>query len=139
MTQIKIKLGGNSLAKWDFTNPVIAPENVVLAFNSDLYKMDNLTLMVTIRNKYLDVIKQYKADASSNHTIDITDMVNEGELEVEISSYVKENGIATKTWRIPNIVCKKVGYEFEVIPELHELRRAIKELKTILEKNNLII
>jgi hypothetical protein len=138
MTQINIKLGGNSLAKWDFENPLIVPEELVLAFDTDIYKMENIMLMVTIRNKTTGRVEQFKADSTNNHTIDVTTMVEMGELEVEISSYVSECGEKTKTWRTPNIVCHQIDYEFKVIPELHEIRGAITEVKGILELNNLI-
>ena len=138
MKTINIKLGGNSLAKWDFENPIIVPENLFLAFTTKVYKIENLHLMVTVKNKTTGRVEQFKADSSNNHTVDITTMVEMGELEVEISSYVTMCGERTKTWRIPNIVCKQIDADFEVIPELHEIRGAITEVKGILELNNLI-
>jgi hypothetical protein len=144
MTTIKIKLGGNSLAKWDFTNPIIVPEQVSLKFKSSIYNLENVSLMVTIRNRMQDKVKQFKVN--EDLTVDITDMVEVGELEIEIASYVTGSAEATKIWRVPNITCKQVGYEFEIIPELQYMReeindinKAIQELTKQLKENNALL
>lgn len=135
--RINIELEGNSLARWDFTNPIIIPETLELAFTSLAYKLENVMLMVSIYNRTQDKFFQFKSSTENNHIVDVSEAVGCGELEVEVSSFVSD-GIPTKTWRTPKIVVREIEAKFEAIPELTELRRAIGEIKGILEKNNLI-
>ena len=146
MTQINITLGGNSLAKWDFGGSIILPDELALKFKSYVYKLENMHLMVTIRNRYIDKVEQFKANKDNDYTVDISSMIDEGELEIEISSYVQDGGARTKTWRVPNIICRKVKYEFEIIPELDfirqeilETKKAINELVEQLKTNNILL
>jgi hypothetical protein len=146
MTKISIELGGNRLGKWDFKNPIVAPEQVVMAFTSNIYKMENLTLMVTMKNKTLDKIYQFKAIPENNHTVDVSEAIEMGEIQVEISSYVEKNGERTKTWRVPSIICREVESDFDIIPELEfiredirDLNKSISELITQLKENNVLL
>lgn len=146
MTQINITLGGNSLAKWDFGGSIILPDELALKFNSNVYKLENMHLMVTIRNRYIDKVEQFKANKDNDYTVDISSMIDDGELEIEISSYVQDGGARTKTWRTPNIACHKVEYDFEIIPELDFIRqevldtkKAIQELVEQLKTNNILL
>lgn len=136
--KVNVQLGSNSLAKSSLDEPIILPEKELeLCFESDIYQLENIKLMVTIRNRMTGDQNQFKTDVEQGHIVDISEALECGELEVEISSYIID-GSTTKTWRIPNIVLRQVDAQFEIIPELEELRRAFGEIKTILEKNNLL-
>ncbi len=144
MKQIKIKLGANSLAKSDLRKPIVVPNKVKLAIESEIYNLDSVELMVTIRNKMQNEVLQFKANAENGHVADISEAIKVGELEGEISSYA--NCKVTKTWRIPNIIVKQIEYEFALIPETSELKKeigetkkAIVELVEQLKTNNILL
>lgn len=136
--RIDIQLGSNNLAKSSLEESIMLPEKEMeLAFHSDIYQLENIKLMVTIRNRMTGKEYQFKTDAEDKHIANVSEALECGELELEVSSYIID-GSTTKTWRVPNIVLRQVEAQFEVIPELEELRRAFGEIKLILEKNNLL-
>ena len=142
MKHIKIKLNANNLAQCSLKKAIVIPCGVELVFDSIMYNLDCMELVVTIRNAMQNEIKQYSVK-NDEHKVDISDSIKEGELEVEISAHV--NGEVTKTWRIPNIIVKQIKCKFELIPELESIKselrdtkKAIRELVDQLKTNNIL-
>lgn len=134
--KITITLNGSGCALCDINEPILLPENVELNFNSNVYKLSNLVLLITAKNG--DVKKQYKASDKNNYTIDITELAFVGAIDIEISACVK--GQAVKNWRVPSLFIKEIDHKFELIPEIEELKKAlnlqanaIKEIMNIIE------
>lgn len=131
-----ITLNGSSCALCDLTEPILLPDTLEVAFKSQVYKLSNLVLLITVRNG--DIKKQYKAMDKNNYTIDLTELLTIGTIDLEISACVK--GQAVKNWRVPSIFVKEIDHKFELIPEIEELKaqlklqaNAITELKNIIE------
>ena len=136
--EIKVYLRGNTQAQADISEPVILPENeLVLAFESDVYKLT--TLLLSVRNDTEG--KQYKI--KSPFKADIAEFLTPSVIDAEVSLISK--GEVVKTWREPSITIKEVKATYELTPEIAELRiadakqqEAIKELYGLLKNQNLI-
>lgn len=136
--EIKVYLRGNTQAQADISEPVILPENeLVLAFESDVYKLT--TLLLSVRNDTEE--KQYKI--KSPFKANIAEFLTPSVIDAEVSLISK--GEVVKTWRCPRIIIKEHQATFELTPEIAELRQgiedtktAIKELFTLLKNQNLI-
>ena len=131
-----ITLNGSSCALCDLTEPILLPETLEVTFASNVYKMANLVLIVTVKNG--DVKKQYKASSSNEYTIDVSELLFLGALDIEISACTKSEPV--KTWRVPSLFVKEIKHEMALIPEIEEMRAqlklqatAIKELKNFIE------
>ncbi len=131
-----VTLNGSSCALCDLKEPILLPDTLEVIFASDVYKLSNLVLLITAKNG--DMKKQYKASEKNNFTIDLTDLLHIGAIDLEISACVKAE--AVKSWRVPSIYIKEINHQFALIPEIEELKaqltlhaKAIKELKEIIE------
>ena len=131
-----ITLNGSSCALCDLKEPILLPETLELKFNSNVYKLANLVLIVTVKNG--DVQKQFKASEKNNFTIDVSEILFLGSLDIEISACTKSEPV--KTWRVPSLFVKEIKHEMALIPEIEEMRAqlklqatAIKELKNFIE------
>lgn len=131
-----VTLNGSTCALCDLKEPILLPDTLEVIFASDVYKLSNLVLLITAKNG--DMKKQYKASEKNNFTIDLTDLLHIGAIDLEISACVKAE--AVKSWRAPSIYIKEINHQFALIPEIEELKaqltlhaKAIKELKEIIE------
>ena len=131
-----ITLNGSACALCDLQEPILLPETIEVTFASDVYKLSNLVLLVTAKNGNLK--KQYKASDKNNYTIDLTELLHIGAIDLEISACVKSEPV--KTWRVPSIFVKEINHQFALIPEIEELKaqlklqaKAINELKLIID------
>ena len=129
--KINISLNGNTQALIDFNEPVVLPESELkLNFNSSIYNLS--TLHISARNG--EQGKNVKINPGTE--CDISDLLFPGVIEIEISMLRK--GEAVKTWRVQDIHVKEIEHRFEIIPEIAEIREALKEIKEILVKNNML-
>lgn len=120
--QTTITLNSSKCALCDITEPVILPESLTLQFVSNVYKLSNLTLIVTVKNG--DLKKQYKAYSGNSFTVDVSEMLSMGAIDVEISAVIR--GDIVKGWRVPSIIIKEIEHQFEAIPEIVILEEKIK-------------
>lgn len=128
--KITITLNGSSCALSNLQEPILLPETLEVEFISQVYKMANLVLLITAKNG--DMKKQYKASDKNNYTIDLTELLTIGAIELEISACVK--GQAVKNWRVPSFFVKEIEHKFELIPEIEELKKALNlQAKSIQE------
>lgn len=137
-----VTLNSSKCALCDLAEPILLPETLEVSFISDVYKLSNLMLLVTVKNG--DVKKQYKAHYKNNFIIDITELLKLGAVDIEISACVRGNEV--KEWRVPSIFVKEIEHKFELIPEIEELKaelklqaKAINDLKNIIEKQGVIL
>ena len=133
---IDIELNKVSVAASNIAAPIILPEDtLIINFKSDIYNIK--TLLVTI--KFNGKTKEYKLE--NNYSIDISDIVKGGVLEIEASAILK--GIAIKRWRVPDIIFKESDHNLEAIPELVKLKEdftaEIKKIHSALAEINKII
>lgn len=119
--KITITLNGSSCALSNLQEPILLPETLEVTFISQVYKMANLVLLITAKNG--DIKKQYKASDKNNYTIDLTELLTIGAIDLEISACVK--GQAVKNWRVPSFFVKEIEHKFELIPEIEELKKAL--------------
>ena len=136
-----VTLNSSSCALCDLKEPILLPEKLEVVFGSTVYMMSNLSLVITVKNG--DKQKQFKAHKGNDFTIDITEMLTMGEIDMEISACVR--GESVKNWRVPNIIIREIEHKFALIPEIEELKatinlqaNAIKELKNIIEDKGVI-
>lgn len=124
-----ITLNGSACALCDLQEPILLPETLELSFISSVYKMSNLVLLVTVKNG--DVQKQYKASAKNDYTIDVSELLFLGSLDIEISACTKSEPV--KTWRVPSLFVKEIKHEMALIPEIEELKAQIKLMATAIK------
>ncbi len=136
-----ITLNSSKCALCDLTEPVVLPESLEITFVSNVYKLSNLALVVTVKNGKEK--KQYKAHFENDYTIDISEMLKMGVIDIEISACIRGNSV--KEWRVPSIFIKEIEHNFELIPEIEELKsklnlqaNAISELKKLIENQGVI-
>lgn len=129
--KIQLTLNGNTQALVDLQEPLILPEKeLVLSFDSDIYNLT--TLHVGAKNGEQGMFAKLNPDAE----FDITPLLIPGVLEIDISMLKK--GEVVKTWRVPDIFVKDINHSFEITPEIAEIMGALKEIKEILKKNNML-
>lgn len=124
-----VTLNGSTCALCDLKEPILLPDTLEVIFASDVYKLSNLVLLITAKNG--DMKKQYKASEKNNFTIDLTDLLHIGAIDLEISACVKAE--AVKSWRVPSIYIKEINHQFALIPEIEELKAKIKLMSTALK------
>lgn len=130
-----VTLNGSTCALCDLKEPILMPDTLEVTFTSNVYKMANLVLIVTAKNG--DAKRQYKASAKNDYTIDLTELLTLGAIDIEVSACIK--GEAVKNWRVPSIFVKEIEHKFELIPEVEELRNALKlQAKAIKEITEII-
>lgn len=120
----------------DLQEPVLLPETLKVEFASNVYKLSNLVLLVTAKNG--NIKKQYKVSDKNDYTIDLTELLHIGAIDLEISACVKSEPV--KNWRVPSIFVKEINHQFALIPEIEQLKAqlklqatAIKEIKSIID------
>lgn len=129
--KLKIKLNGNTQGLVDLTEPILLPESKLeLEFSSDLYTFG--ILLVSAKNGK----KERKRKLSKPFTMDISELLYPGAIEIEISMISKAEVV--KRWRLQDIYIKEIEHKYEIIPEIAEMKGAIKEITEILKKNNLM-
>lgn len=131
-----ITLNGSACALCDLQEPVLLPETLKVEFASNVYKLSNLVLLVTAKNG--NIKKQYKVSDKNDYTIDLTELLHIGTIDLEISACVKSEPV--KNWRVPSIFVKEINHQFALIPEIEQLKAqlklqatAIKEIKSIID------
>jgi hypothetical protein len=136
-----VTLNSSACALCDLKEPVLLPEKLEVEFISTVYNIGNLALVITAKNGNKQ--KKYKANAINNFTIDISEMLTMGAVDLEISACI--HGETVKSWRVPSLIIRDIEHKFALIPEIEELKatinlqaNAIKELKTIIEDRGVI-
>jgi hypothetical protein len=136
--EMKIYLNGNTQARLEFTEPFLLPLNEFeLEFCSDVYRLNTLIVSVKKEGK----IKQFKV--KHPFKLDLKEYLEAGAIDINVSMVV--NTTSVKDWVVPTIYFKEIEHQFEITPEIAMLReqiddnrRAIAELISILNNNNLI-
>ena len=91
-----------------------------------------------------EFLEKLDQDAKENNfTIDITEMLSMGAIDLEISAYVRGN--LTKDWRVPALIIREAEHNFELIPEIEQIKemlklqaKAINDLNTIIKDKGVI-
>ena len=132
---ITVDLKGQSPAR--ITDTVILPEEeVILSFTSAIYSLGELLISVKKDN----VVKKYK---TKDKLVDISEFcTSAGCVDIEVSLMVGSD--AVKDWRVEPLLIKEINHSFAPIPEIEQMREelatmksAIKELRTIVENNEM--
>lgn len=119
---MKITLNAGSCAMLDAYEPIILPSEVEIEFNSSHYKLN--TLAITAKNG--DIKERFVLDKSP-YKIALKEVAKAGRIELEISNVIA--GEVVKSWRVPDIILKEINHQFEVIPEIEELKTEIAKVK----------
>jgi hypothetical protein len=119
---MKITLNAGSCAMLDAFEPIILPNEVEIEFNSSHYKLN--TLAITAKNG--DIKERFVLDKAP-YKIALKEVVKAGRIELEISNVIA--GEVVKSWRVPDIILKEINHQFEVIPEIEELKTEIAKVK----------
>jgi hypothetical protein len=122
---MQIMLNTGSTATLDIKEPIILPNAVEIEFKSNYYKLN--TLAVTAKNG--DIQERHVLDKAP-YKIALKDVVRVGRIELEISNVI--SGEIVKSWRVPDIILKEINHQFEVIPEIEELKSEISKIKQAL-------
>jgi hypothetical protein len=119
---MKITLNAGSCAMLDAFEPIILPNEVEIEFNSSHYKLN--TLAITAKNG--DIKERFVLDKAP-YKIALKEVLRAGRVELEISNVIA--GEIVKTWRVPDIILKEINHQFEVIPEIEELKTELAKVK----------
>lgn len=119
---MKITLNAGSCAMLDAYEPIILPSEVEIEFNSSHYKLN--TLAITAKNG--DIKERFVLDKAP-YKIALKEVVKAGRIELEISNVI--SGEVVKSWRVPDIILKEINHQFEVIPEIEELKTELAKVK----------
>lgn len=119
---MKITLNAGSCAMLDAYEPIILPNEVEIEFNSSHYKLN--TLAITAKNG--DIKEKFVLDKAP-YKIALNKVVRAGRIELEISNVIA--GEVVKSWRVPDIILKEINHQFEVIPEIEELKTELAKVK----------
>lgn len=119
---MKITLNAGSCAMLDAFEPIILPSEVEIEFNSSHYKLN--TLAITAKNG--DIKERFALDKAP-YKIALKEVVKAGRIELEISNVIA--GEVVKSWRVPDIILKEINHQFEVIPEIEELKTELAKVK----------
>ena len=129
--KIQANLNGNLQANIDLKEPVILPENELkIICNSDIYNIS--TLLLYAKNGE----KEIKVKFKPSREVDLSELLFPGIIEIEISMLVKSEVV--KTWRVQDIIVKDIHPQYEIIPEIAEIKEAMKEVYEVFKRNNLI-
>ena len=116
---------------------ILLPEDEVkLSFSSGVYVLDNLVISCKKGNN----TKKYKTTGAA---IDLSDLcTSAGRIDIEVSLVVGAEVV--KEWRVEPLLIKEIDHSFVPIPEFEHMREeiatmkgAIRELKTIVENNEM--
>lgn len=127
---MNIELSANTLVGTEIKQILLPENSLKLKFNSNLYRLS--TLLVSARNGN----KEIKKKLEKPFEIDLTELLFPGRIECEIS--LIEKCEAVKTWRMQDVIVKEINHKYEPIPEIEELKGAVKEIVKILKENNLM-
>lgn len=119
---MKITLNAGSCAMLDAFEPIILPNEVEIEFNSSHYKLN--TLAITAKNG--DIKEKFVLDKAP-YKIALKEVLRAGRVELEISNVIA--GEIVKSWRVPDIILKEINHQFEVIPEIEELKTELAKVK----------
>lgn len=127
---MNIKLTSNTLCGEDIQEVLLPQNELKVKFTSSLYSLENL--YITAKNGE----KEVKFKAKYPYEVDLKELLFPGRIQTEIS--LLSGTTPVKTWRMQDIIIKEINHQYKAIPEIEELKGAVKEITAILKKNNLM-